>query len=819
MQTATPSGATDGKKKKVGERFRKILGWKVHPEITDCVSVAVEAFRQTRFPGKPQIDGQGIPRYAEFWGFSRAQCQQLLNDLHDDPYWNVETNMYTFVNEYVKRWTQGTGMGLALLKNKAKPLKVNKMVSHCWAENVEEFLREIIKASADDDVMFICAFSIYQCEDGAGPSIEEQIGTIPAETPFGRVLSNVKIVNGNSEWHALRQKALRGTPSLLAMLSMLLFFAYPIWSSRLPKLDGQCHGLLLNYRGRNMNGNMDPPLHFEFDRCMGNVTAGTAACVKYVKEECPAIAWPLQIGGLTLAVVAVILKVLQIAFHKYGSMLVVPTRATDIYTRLWCVYEIYFASVVMGIDVEMARNLAVCGTCSAGVAHCSNEGDRRRIHAQIVESGGFDQVDKAVRQVTRQCSRKVWWEFVRVFVTGSIGLPGALQLTGFFPSGAFGAFCAWLVSCLYVYAVFTKLILPTRGVLTKKQFVCAFVGLPIGVAICTPILLVFQLVSLFESPHDNQNAIEFIGGVVIVQELFCLFMLFGVSAFKIVQANQTWAHHHYCNIVNAIFMTNAVVYVFLAIPGCGTHFGNFGELIPLHDRLIACLSMSVAGFIFFVYIPRMLVTFNVHVPMPLPSEEEKSRLHKINPAKGERLVYPWHRRLYRWVPMPAVPPSLDGKHVPPELAACGLDDIAWQAWIDRLTLVKQSAWQDPRMWLWTGLHAFVFAVCTINTLAGLAIAILFVFFPTHLLNRYQTGLRQWLRDFNEVLAPMGVLVKAQTVKKAESETSYLSFALTSKESAILRDEPIFVPGQCLNVQTDGDRNEFGNHPFDRGRVV
>ena len=58
------------------------------------------------------------------------------------------------------------------------------MLSHSWADDAEELLHAVEMYAGrcmlvDDVQIWFCCFSIYQCQDGAGPSIAEQLSLMP----------------------------------------------------------------------------------------------------------------------------------------------------------------------------------------------------------------------------------------------------------------------------------------------------------------------------------------------------------------------------------------------------------------------------------------------------------------------------------------------------------------------------------------------------------------------------------------------------------------------------------------------------------------
>jgi len=97
------------------------------------------------------------------------------------------------INEYfVIPWTRSSGCGIALLMN-PEGLSAALMLSHAWGEDVEQLLAAVKghcdnESIQDDTAIWFCTFAQYQPEDGAGPSIAEQIQL----DPFTRVINAAK---------------------------------------------------------------------------------------------------------------------------------------------------------------------------------------------------------------------------------------------------------------------------------------------------------------------------------------------------------------------------------------------------------------------------------------------------------------------------------------------------------------------------------------------------------------------------------------------------------------------------------------------------
>ena len=83
---------------------------------------------------------------------------------------------YDLNDYFIKPWTQGTGSCAALLLNPLMPRKAHAFITHSWSEDIEEFVEALNRHYPDGGTsLWICLFSMYQAEDGRGPSIADQI--------------------------------------------------------------------------------------------------------------------------------------------------------------------------------------------------------------------------------------------------------------------------------------------------------------------------------------------------------------------------------------------------------------------------------------------------------------------------------------------------------------------------------------------------------------------------------------------------------------------------------------------------------------------
>lgn len=106
-------------------------------------------------------------------------------------------------------------------------------------------------------------------------------------------------------------------------------------------------------------------------------------------------------------------------------MMVVPNRQEDLYTRLWCVYEIFVARS-LGVPVTLGGSLASAGTGSSAEARCSNNADKQRIRHDIEtkygEKEGYNVIDMAIARTGFSSNLT----FARVLVQAVLPTSGAV---------------------------------------------------------------------------------------------------------------------------------------------------------------------------------------------------------------------------------------------------------------------------------------------------------------------------------------------------------------------------------------------------------
>lgn len=343
------------------------------PKDIDCELPAVRrgAMLKATQRAQPQVRTLGATKvdvWPEHWGLTAAQLRAFANHCSAEPGWDDTFTMRQVVDNYVKPLTAGTGMGYALLTNQMFPQLVTIMVSHSWSENFMDFVHAIERSVAPDEVLFICAFSLYQNCDGCGPSISKQLGKSAFESPFYRALSRIRD-DGDAasiQWFWARNTRLL-TVFLIAMGCVCFAVSVAI---------GECafdNGTLV----------------------CGHQSSGT--------KRIPSAA--LHVLGTIFCSGAIPAWCLPSAVGMYrGRLLVVPNFQDPIYCRLWCVYEV-FVAYSLGVPIDRADSVASVGNKSCRFAQCTNPDDDKRIRAEI-EVVGYNTIDAAINKI----KRSLYWK-------------------------------------------------------------------------------------------------------------------------------------------------------------------------------------------------------------------------------------------------------------------------------------------------------------------------------------------------------------------------------------------------------------------------
>lgn len=357
----------------------------------------------------------------------------------DDPDWHQNNSVRDMVKHHILPRTAGTGLGYALKVNHESPLEVAVLVSHSWNENAEEFVETLERTVGADEVLFVCAFAIYQNEDGAGPTVSQQIGASLNCSPFGRVLKNIQEQAHKAGWWWWPRGTIYLVPGLALLLALGIFMFSQLACGGVPRLNDLF--VLEPERGT---------------LCGGWRSAGKGTCfaTKWVKHDsdpyCRAAFLLTWFFAGAAGVIAMMLFVMQHRVYK-GRMIAVPNYQDNLYQRLWCVYEIFMASQLK-VYVGLAHTLAPAGKCTARTARCSNDEDEARIRRAIEAFGarcvhsrrtnshlavldmfaaertdpmaiaaeaGYRKVDATIAWTTSRAQREWMWVIIRIMLLGT----------------------------------------------------------------------------------------------------------------------------------------------------------------------------------------------------------------------------------------------------------------------------------------------------------------------------------------------------------------------------------------------------------------
>ena len=150
---------------------------------------------------RPDFLADAIPRATRHlqgsdptqWAMTNVQLLEFLNYIRSTPEYEAAKQarghvcLYDVNSLFVIPWSRGFGCGVALLMNAHAPLKAQVMISHAWAEDVEELVSSLSSWASriqplwdcDGVPLWCCTFAQYQPEDGAGPSLQHQLSLDP----------------------------------------------------------------------------------------------------------------------------------------------------------------------------------------------------------------------------------------------------------------------------------------------------------------------------------------------------------------------------------------------------------------------------------------------------------------------------------------------------------------------------------------------------------------------------------------------------------------------------------------------------------------
>ncbi|CAJ1328872.1 unnamed protein product [Effrenium voratum] len=325
---------------------------------------------------KPQIIRETCTKvWPEKWGMTVTQFASLLEKCQQDSDWDDDYTISDLVRRYVIPMTRGTGMGYALLVNVDRPKDITVMISHAWAENALEFCRSLERSVEPEESLFICAFSLYQCEDHYGPTIAEQLGSLPQESPFFHVLQTIHdrglaVERRGGLWR--NRVFLVRLPWALMLLALSCIFTPVVVRGCIPMHSVCAFGTctpILEYL----------PIYtwsWEFKALEGQMLL--LVRVGHVLAILTIFSWMAK------------LVLLQSGHLFKGRMVAVPNHNCEMYTRLWCVFEMFVAQTLQ-VPVKLANTLASAGVADSAHAQCSNAADAAKINAEIQAFTGFEE--------------------------------------------------------------------------------------------------------------------------------------------------------------------------------------------------------------------------------------------------------------------------------------------------------------------------------------------------------------------------------------------------------------------------------------------
>ena len=167
------------------------------PRVSTFLDGGAEAERPAWLPSEGPGNRHVPP---EMWAMSATQFHGFLaackaTSVYDELLQRMDgkMNMYDVCDAFVKPWTTGTGNSVALLLKNQQPLPVELMISHAWAEEIDECAEALMLHFARFNILestacWFCVFSNYQPGDCF--TVQEQI----ALDPFAKVLAAINQV-------------------------------------------------------------------------------------------------------------------------------------------------------------------------------------------------------------------------------------------------------------------------------------------------------------------------------------------------------------------------------------------------------------------------------------------------------------------------------------------------------------------------------------------------------------------------------------------------------------------------------------------------
>ncbi|CAE7255961.1 mcfS [Symbiodinium pilosum] len=481
---------------------------------------------QRPMPQRILRKGEWEEVWPEYWGMRMHQIRELLNSCKEDVHWHQNHSVRDMVNYHILPRTAGEGVGYAVKINRHAPLEVDVLISHSWNENAEEFVDTLERTVRADEVLFVCAFSIYQNEDHAGPSIAQQIGSSTQHSPFGRVLTHIKERGTCAGFWWWPRRTFFMLPGLLLLLALELFMISQLFC-------GGVAGLEKLY-----------VLNVSEDKYCSNWREGRGTCLASRWEAANldgycSLTFPAVWGMVFMAIMLELVLRFVSPWVYSGRMVAVPNYQDNLYQRLWCVYEIFMASQLK-VYVSLAHTLAPAGKVHARNAGCSNADDEARIRKEIESFGarvsrskshlfersldpkqkaaeeGYRRVDASITWTTTRAKREWLLVMLRIMLLGT-ALQGSVTVLSLSLGLKKRYFALGYILAFFLYMLLMWSVLRRTGCIERKHLLLlGLVPFVVGIAMVVMADIV--------APEFDDHKMD------VVAAMGFIFVMFGVSS-------------------------------------------------------------------------------------------------------------------------------------------------------------------------------------------------------------------------------------------------------------------------------------------------
>jgi len=359
------------------------------------------------------------PYFAQDWGITRNQCQELLDTLRADSRWHSSNTIHDMVDDFIRPWTNEKGVGYALHLNWNAPKQANVMVVHAWDGNAEDFLEVLIRNMGPRDVAFSAALSLYHCEDGCGPSVADQMGSELDTCPSISTIRHIAAIGKGGFMDGILwryQHGLRVAPKVVLLFALWLGLM-PTYYGCLPGPGSDSTSTLsINHWTCWSLGSKEEPLAASTD-------FWEEGLYPFRKKDDLLKYADYVMFGILLASNALLCIAAMWMYPPYrGRVLVIPCYECDTWRRLWCVYEIAQAKV-LGVPYEVANTLCTMRYCDSfavtnpdtNKGTCASPVDEAEIRKEL-RRFATDGLIRQSSRVPRCCSIRLCVEGLRCCV-------------------------------------------------------------------------------------------------------------------------------------------------------------------------------------------------------------------------------------------------------------------------------------------------------------------------------------------------------------------------------------------------------------------